>query len=58
MDTRQIIDYAVDDNAKEMRDALYTSIADRVSAHLEAHKQQIAQTMFKAEEPEQQEATE
>lgn len=50
MDTRQIIDYAVNDNAKEMRDALYSSIHDRVSAHLDAAKQAVAQHMFAPEE--------
>jgi hypothetical protein len=52
MDTRQIIDYAVNDNAKEMRDALYASIHDRVTAHLDAAKQAVAQNMFAPEETE------
>jgi len=52
MDTRQIVDYAVNDNAKEMRDALYNSIHDRVSAHLDAAKQAVAQNMFAPEETE------
>jgi len=38
--TRAIIDYAYDDNGKEMRDALYSAIQDKVMAHIEAHKQQ------------------
>jgi len=52
MDTRQIIDYAVNDNAKEMRDALYANIHDRVTAHLDAAKQAVAQNMFAPEETE------
>jgi hypothetical protein len=52
MDTRQIVDYAVNDQAKEMRDALYNSIHDRVSAHLDAAKQAVAQHMFAPEEAE------
>jgi hypothetical protein len=52
MDTRQIVDFAVSDNAKEMRDALYNSIHDRVSAHLDAAKQAVAQHMFAPEETE------
>jgi len=52
MDTRQIIDYAVNDNAKEMRDALYANIHDRVMNHLDAAKQAVAQNMFAPEETE------
>lgn len=50
MTTRQIIDYAVNDNAKEMRDALYADIHDRVMNHLDAAKQAVAQNMFAQEE--------
>jgi len=50
MNTRQIIDYAVQDNAKEMRDALYADIHDRVMNHLDAAKQAVAQNMFTQEE--------
>ena len=46
MDTRQIIDYAADDNGAEMRDALYANIHDRVTAHLETMKQQIAKNLI------------
>ena len=46
MNTRQIIDYATDDNAKEMREALYASIYDRVSNAIEAKKQEIAHNML------------
>ena len=45
-DTRQIIDYAADDNGAEMRDALYASIHDRVTAHLEIMKQSIAKNLI------------
>jgi hypothetical protein len=48
--TRAIIDYAFDDNAKDMRDALYSDIQDRVMAHLDAQKQQIAQNILKPSE--------
>jgi len=44
--TRAIIDYAYDDNGKEMRDALYSAIQDKVMAHIEAHKQQIAKNLI------------
>lgn len=43
---RAIIDYAYDDNGKEMRDALYSAIQDKVMAHIEAHKQQIAKNLI------------
>ena len=47
--TRTIIDYAYDDNAKEMRDALYSAIHDKVTAHIEAHKKDIAQNLISPE---------
>ena len=46
MDTRPIIDYAQDDNGVEFRNALYSSIHDRVAAHIEAKKQEIAQNLI------------
>ena len=45
MTTRQIIDYAQDQNGVEFRNALYSAIHDKVSAHIEAQKQSIAQTL-------------
>jgi hypothetical protein len=46
MNARQIIDFAADDNAKEMREALYASIHDRVSAAIEAKKQEVGASML------------
>ena len=46
MDTRQIIDYAATDNAKEMRDALYSNIHDRVMQHIDAKKIEVAKTII------------
>lgn len=46
MDARQIIDYAVDDDGVNFRDALYASIHDKVSAHIETKKQEIAQNLI------------
>lgn len=43
---REIVDYAEEDNAKEMRDALYSALQDRVMAHIEAHKQVVAQNIM------------
>ena len=47
--TRQIIDYAYDDNAKEMRDALYSAIHDKVMAHIESQKKEVAQNLIAPE---------
>jgi hypothetical protein len=44
--TRAIIDYAEDGNATEMRDALYSAIQNRVMAHIENHKEQLAKNLF------------
>lgn len=55
MDARQIIDYAVEDNAKEMRDALYAGIHDRVMQHIDAKKVEVARSII---QPASQEATE
>jgi hypothetical protein len=44
--TRQIIDYAQEDNGVEFRNALYASIHDKVSAHIDAKKQEIAHSLI------------
>jgi hypothetical protein len=49
---KAIVDYAQNDEAKEMRDALYSAIQDKVTAHIEAKKQEIAQTILSNPEPE------
>jgi hypothetical protein len=54
-DTRQIIDYASQDNAKEMRDALYADIHDRVMGHIDMKKQEIAMNLIKQPEEVEQE---
>ena len=43
---RNIIDYAEDGNASELRNALYASIHDKVAAHIEAKKQEIAKNLI------------
>jgi hypothetical protein len=40
--TRSLIDYAYDEDGVSFRKALYADIHDRVSAHIEAKKQEIA----------------
>ena len=52
MDTRPIIDYAQDDNGVEFRNALYASIHDRVAAHIEAKKQEIAHNLISPQQDE------
>ena len=44
--TRQIVDYAEAGQAKEMRDAFYSALQDKVMAHIEDQKMRVAQTMF------------
>jgi hypothetical protein len=44
--TRAIVDYAAQDNAKDLRDALYSAIHDRVSAHIDAHKVEVAKNLI------------
>jgi hypothetical protein len=43
---REIVDYAEQDNAKEMLDALYSALQDRVMSHIETHKQVVAQNIM------------
>ena len=42
MDTRKIVDFAIEDEAKGMREALYASIYDRVQSAFESKKQELA----------------
>lgn len=48
--TRAIIDYAMDDNGKELRSALYAEIHDRVMGHIEAKKIELAGGVITQEE--------
>jgi hypothetical protein len=41
-----LIDYAMDDDGVKFREALYASIQDKVSAHIETKKQEIAQNLI------------
>jgi len=49
--TRQIIDYAQDENGVEFRNSLYSAIHDKVAAHIDAKKQEIAQQLITPSEP-------
>lgn len=46
MSTRDLIDFAQDGNAVEFRNELYAAIHDRVTAHIEAKKKEIAGSIF------------
>jgi hypothetical protein len=53
----KIIDYAMDGDAVKFREELYGAIHDKVSAHIEAAKQAVAQNFIPSgvDEPEEQE---
>jgi hypothetical protein len=51
--TRNIIDYAQDDDGVKFREALYASIHDKVSNHIAAAKQAVAQNLIQPLEVEQ-----
>jgi hypothetical protein len=48
--TRNIVDYAINDQGKELRDALYAEIHDRVTAQFESSKIALAKNLFATEE--------
>lgn len=56
--TRNIIDFADEGNASEFRNALYATIHDKVTAHIEAKKQEIAQSLITPRQEEEQPETE
>lgn len=41
-----IIDYAIQDDAKNMRDTLYSAIQDKVMAHINAQKIEVAKNLI------------
>lgn len=50
MNARDLIDFAANDDAVNFRAELYAGIHDRVTAHIEAKKQEIAQGLLNQEE--------
>ena len=50
MEARDLIDYAAQDDAVNFRAALYASIHDRVTAHIDAKKLEIAQGLITQQE--------
>ena len=53
--TRNLIDYAMDSNGVEFRNELYASIHDRVTAAIEAKKQELAGNLIRQEAKEEKE---
>ena len=47
---KSIIDYAMDEDGVQFRNALYASIQDKVTAHIEAAKQNLARNLITTEE--------
>ena len=43
--TRMVVDYTENDNGAGARDALYNAINDKVMAHIEAKKQEVARNL-------------
>jgi len=52
MDSRKLIDYALDEDGVEFRAQLYATLHDRVMAAMESRKQSIAQNLVTQEEVE------
>jgi hypothetical protein len=48
--TRNIIDYAMDDDGVKFREALYAQIHDKVSAHVQAAKEHMAKNLITPEQ--------
>ena len=46
---KSIIDYAMDEDGVQFRNALYASIQDKVTAHIEAAKQSLAKNLITTE---------
>jgi hypothetical protein len=55
--TRNIVDYAMDADAVNFRSELYGAIHDKVTAHIEAAKQVVAQNFITPETEESAEET-
>jgi hypothetical protein len=55
---KSIIDYAMDQDGVQFRNALYASIQDKVTAHIEAAKQSLAKNLITTQEVSQEETDE
>lgn len=47
---KAIVDYAFKDEGTQAREALYQAINDKVMAHIDAQKQQIAQNLLQPQQ--------
>jgi basic membrane lipoprotein Med (substrate-binding protein (PBP1-ABC) superfamily) len=56
--TKNIIDYAMNDDGVKFREELYGAIHDKVSAHIEAAKQAIAQNLIDVQDESEEETEE
>ena len=52
---RTVVDYAFQDDAVKMRDALYNEINDKIFYAIEQRKQQLAQNLVKQYDSQEQE---
>ena len=52
---RTVVDYAFQDDAVKMRDALYNEINDKIFDAIEQRKQQLAQNLIKQYDTQEQE---
>lgn len=50
--TKAIVNYAEEDNAMEMRNAFYNELQNKIMAHIENKKIEVAQSMFNQGQPE------
>lgn len=48
--TRQIVDFSARDEGADARAAFYTALHDKVTAHIQSHKQEIAKTLIQPEQ--------
>jgi hypothetical protein len=48
--TRNLIDYAMDEDGVKFREELYGAIHDKVAAHIAAAKQAVAQNILPSDE--------
>ena len=48
--TRQIIDYSARDEGAEAREAFYSALHDRITTHIDAHKEHIAKNLISSQE--------
>jgi len=58
MNPRELIDYAAQEDAVNFRSAMYAALHDKVTSHIEAKKQEIAQNLIAPKETVEEPSTE